>query len=233
MAMAATTTRGIRIETLHPTSKWSRIWRNLHFAWISDILRSAWYAAIHDILPTNDRIYRIALTDSYDCGVGKDMWLCTHIRLAMIFRTIASYIPGDRPFRPSSIWPRRDTATFYGSWRISYISACNTTTRQHYSTMLISCAKRAGKCTTCRNGTNELEITPVCYNLNCVPTTSRCVGHARFERKLHRPFYLHNGPDGQRGTPILQTAACRRSTRTAPGTLCHVWRPDSCIWIKK
>ena len=78
--------------------------------------------AILDILPTNDRIHRIAVTDTdrcsqcgqidtlehrlTDCGVGKEMWRWTRVRLAALLRTNATYIPDDWTLHPSfSIWP--------------------------------------------------------------------------------------------------------------------------------
>jgi hypothetical protein len=70
---------------------------------ITDALRPTWYMAIHDLLRTNERLYRIALTDTnpWDrcgqidtlthritgCGVGKDMWNWTRARLAPYRRT--------------------------------------------------------------------------------------------------------------------------------------------------
>jgi hypothetical protein len=67
MAVAATTARPIRVETLDPHVNWKIIWRNLHDAWITDALCSEWYAVIHDLLPTNDRLSRIALMDTDQC----------------------------------------------------------------------------------------------------------------------------------------------------------------------
>jgi len=124
MATAATNARGIRIVTLHPTLNWPRVWRNIRInvAWITDTVRSAWYMVIHDTIPTNERLYRIALTDtnrcSYcdqtdtlthritECNVGKDMWNWTRGRLAMILRTKLHHIPDDWPLRPHfHTWP--------------------------------------------------------------------------------------------------------------------------------
>ena len=67
VATAATPARGIGIETLHQTFNWPQIWRNLHDEWITDIVRSTWYTAIHDIIGTNKRLYRIVLTESNQC----------------------------------------------------------------------------------------------------------------------------------------------------------------------
>jgi hypothetical protein len=64
MVSAASPARSCRVETLHPNFDWHRIWSKLHAAWIPDTVRSLCYMAIHDILPTNERLHRIALADS-------------------------------------------------------------------------------------------------------------------------------------------------------------------------
>ena len=56
MAVAAASVRPLRIVTLHPNHDWSRIWRNLITACIPDAVRSTWYMAIHDIMPTKERL---------------------------------------------------------------------------------------------------------------------------------------------------------------------------------
>jgi hypothetical protein len=86
------------------------------------LLRSSWYMAIHDILPTNERLHRIALADSAlcthwgqidtlshrlaDCGAGKAIWRWTQGHLATMLRTHTCHIPGDWPLLPRvSLWP--------------------------------------------------------------------------------------------------------------------------------
>jgi hypothetical protein len=105
-----------------PNFDWHRIWSNLHASWIPDIVRSLWYMAIHDILPTNERLHRIALANSAhcthcgqidtlshrltDCGAEKDMWRWTQGHLATMLRTHPCHIPEDWPLRPRfSLWP--------------------------------------------------------------------------------------------------------------------------------
>jgi hypothetical protein len=68
MAAAQSSARPLRIMTMYPNYDWSRIWRNLHTAWIPDIVRSTWYMVIHDILPTKERLNRIAISDSDCCN---------------------------------------------------------------------------------------------------------------------------------------------------------------------
>jgi hypothetical protein len=52
MASAASSARPPRIVTMYSNYNWSRIWRNLHNAWIPDSVRSTWYMVLHDILLT-------------------------------------------------------------------------------------------------------------------------------------------------------------------------------------
>jgi hypothetical protein len=124
MTVAASATRPLRIVTMYPNYNWPQIWINMHVAWIPDTVRSTWYMAIHDILPTRERQYRISLAESdrcslcgstdtlthriIDCGNGGEMWRWTKTRMAVILRINACYIPDDWPLRPHfHIWPRQ------------------------------------------------------------------------------------------------------------------------------
>jgi hypothetical protein len=124
MAAAASPTRPLRIVTMYPNYNWPQIWKNLHAAWIPDAVRSTWYMAIHEILPTKERLNRIALSDSdrcnfcgqtdtlthriIECGDGGEMWQWTSVRMAAILRINACYIPHDWLLRPHfHIWPRK------------------------------------------------------------------------------------------------------------------------------
>ena len=68
MALAALTTKEIRVITMHPTLNWSQIWQNLHMAWVHDDVKSAWFLAIHDIIPTKERLFKIHLADTNRCN---------------------------------------------------------------------------------------------------------------------------------------------------------------------
>jgi hypothetical protein len=124
MAAAASSLRPLRIVTMHPNFNWSRIWQNLHGAWVPDAVRTTWYMALHDIPTTKERDNRIALSDSdrcnfcgqtdslahriIECGDSADMWRWTRVRMAAILRINACYIPNDWPLRPQfHIWPRQ------------------------------------------------------------------------------------------------------------------------------
>jgi hypothetical protein len=110
------------VEAAHPHLNLTLIWRNLQTTWITEVLSSEWYAVIHDLLPTNDRIHRIALTETDQCqtcgqkdttdhrifeyGEGRMLWRWTRASLAMILRTSEDHIPNEWPLRPSfQIWP--------------------------------------------------------------------------------------------------------------------------------
>jgi len=68
MAMAGSTIRDIHVMTMHPTLTWPQIWLNLQTAWFPDDVTSAWFMAIHDIIPTNDRLFKIHLADTNRCN---------------------------------------------------------------------------------------------------------------------------------------------------------------------
>jgi hypothetical protein len=116
MAITENPTRNIRIETLNPTYDLPRICHNLHTTWIIEAIRSTWYLAIHDMIPTKQRLHRIALTDTDQCvqcgqpdtlphrltkfSTAKNMWQWTRERLAAIFHTDPHHIPSDWPLKP-------------------------------------------------------------------------------------------------------------------------------------
>ena len=60
-----------RVTQKHPTIPCTRVWTTLHTAWISERLKSLWYTVIRDIVPTNERLAAIHLSDtelSNHCG---------------------------------------------------------------------------------------------------------------------------------------------------------------------
>ena len=124
-------------------SDWHRIWSNLHAAWVPDTLRSQWYMAIHDILPTKERLHRIALADTahcihcgqldtlsrrlINCGARKEMWRWTQGNLATMLHTHSCRIPYDWHLCPCfSSGPLRGSELYCGSWPILSIIECNT-----------------------------------------------------------------------------------------------------------
>jgi hypothetical protein len=112
----------IRIVRKHPTTPRKRVWTNLHSAWIPDPFKSAWYVAMHEIIPTNERLATIRLadtdrcnlcgnTDSLQhrltrCGAGSVIWNWMRARLAAITRTDPRTIPEEWTLRPDCLfWP--------------------------------------------------------------------------------------------------------------------------------
>jgi hypothetical protein len=51
----------LRIVRKYPGISWERIWKNLHASMVTDMVKSAWFAAMHDIVPTNNRLAAIRL----------------------------------------------------------------------------------------------------------------------------------------------------------------------------
>jgi len=114
----------MRIQKLWPNTDWTRIWKNLKEAPVSDNTRCTWYRVLHDVTPTNARLYRIKMTPSIscqrctmddrlehrltECGEGRNIWQYTKTRIALILRTIPSRIPDEWILRPQfNIWPTR------------------------------------------------------------------------------------------------------------------------------
>jgi hypothetical protein len=58
----------LRIVKKVPTAPWSVIWKNLHSTAVLEKVKSARYTAIHDIVPTNDRLAAIHMMDSISCS---------------------------------------------------------------------------------------------------------------------------------------------------------------------
>jgi hypothetical protein len=100
----------------YPGVPWGRIWKNLHASTVPDTVKSMWFAAIHDIVPTNDRlaIHLIDASTSSRCGVldfiqhkitecveGRLIWTWTQARLGMMLRMDPRHIPADWTIRPT------------------------------------------------------------------------------------------------------------------------------------
>ena len=67
-ANTSNSTSELRIARKYPGIAWQRVWTNLHTTGLSDSIKSTWYAAIHDIIPTNDRLAAIHLTNTTSCA---------------------------------------------------------------------------------------------------------------------------------------------------------------------
>jgi hypothetical protein len=64
---AETELRAMRIGRLEPNTNWEAVWKNLQTAPVPEETKSICYRLIHDIIPTNERLYKIRLAVSYRC----------------------------------------------------------------------------------------------------------------------------------------------------------------------
>jgi hypothetical protein len=113
--------------------------------------RSKWYLVLHDLLPTKERLHKIALADTpscttcgqvdtlshrpTDCGEGKKIWRWTKGHLATILCTQLMCGPS---VQASDLRPSRSTVPFYGYWPTLSTIGPKTTPNQHYTTILTS-----------------------------------------------------------------------------------------------
>jgi hypothetical protein len=155
ISLAEKEPRAMRITQIQPATEWTKVWDNLQSTWASESIKSAWYKVIHDILPTNERLRAINLSDTAqckacgnhdtilhritDCGTGSVIWEWTRRRVAWILRTDPSHIPKDWIVRPQfDNWsPQRRRATL---WILAHmiwyrLRQCHTT-GQEYSDFL-------------------------------------------------------------------------------------------------
>jgi hypothetical protein len=68
----------MRIVRLWPNEDWPRIWMNLHEAPVSATVKVTWYKAIHDIIPTHERLHKIRLAPTDRCGQRNATDTLTH-----------------------------------------------------------------------------------------------------------------------------------------------------------
>ena len=124
-------TTNIRIVNKNPEILWRRVWTNLHAAPVTDRVKSKWYMAIHDIVPTKNRMAAIRMVsddacarcgepDSLqhtltECTEAKIIWNWTRTQLGTILRMDPRDIPSDWTIRPAfRFWPQqRQTATLW------------------------------------------------------------------------------------------------------------------------
>jgi hypothetical protein len=134
----------------NPAIEWPRVWKNLHTAWLLPVIRSEWYAVIHELLPTNDRLRRIAKLDTdrcgacglpdstahrvMECGNGGAMWRWTQLKIAELLRAGTAAVPDTWPLRPTcDIWPpRRSYAVL---WILAHFVYFRTTCKPHLSAL--------------------------------------------------------------------------------------------------
>jgi hypothetical protein len=99
------------IERLWPDTYWTKVWRNIQAAPVSEHMKAQWYIITHDLLPTNERLHKIRLsttdkcrhcnmTDTLshrrsECGEGHSTWYWTRRRIATILRLDERHIPAE------------------------------------------------------------------------------------------------------------------------------------------
>ena len=121
----------MRITRKYPRVVWSRVWKNLHTNGLTPSVKSVWYAVIHDILPTHDRLASINLVPNSQCPRctaedsvvhrvlhcqdGPLQWTWTRQKIALILRTEARHIPNNWTTTPDmQLWPpQRHTAVIW------------------------------------------------------------------------------------------------------------------------
>jgi hypothetical protein len=110
-------TNNIRIIRKNPEIPWQSVWRTLHTAGLSDAIKSTWYAAIHDIIPTHERLAEINLVPNMTCTrcrekdtlqhritrceEGPVIWSWTRDRIEAILRVHPTHIPEEWNLRPT------------------------------------------------------------------------------------------------------------------------------------
>jgi hypothetical protein len=114
--------RPMRVEIKWPQVEWKKVWRNLHATPLQESTAMAWYKAIHDILPTNERRFKIKLSPVeactvcgerdtllhriVECGEGRTIWDWVRSRIATMLRTEPGYILESWLLWPHiDIWP--------------------------------------------------------------------------------------------------------------------------------
>jgi len=121
MAQATKEIRDMRVVKLHPDTHWTRVWQNLQVAWVSEELKAVWYTAIHDIIPTHDRLAKIRLKASHPCSLcgradtiqhrltectdGAAIWKRTRSQIATILCT-----------NPANVRPEWTVRLCFQSW---------------------------------------------------------------------------------------------------------------------
>jgi len=138
----------LRIASNYPRISWPRVCANLHAAGLSDSIKSTWYAAIHDIIPTNERLAAIHLTTTTSCSrsgaadtllhrltvseEGPVIWTWTRARIAAILRVHPKYISEEWTLRPIfHYWPPQNQAAIV--WIVAHQVAYRLQTQRRLS----------------------------------------------------------------------------------------------------
>jgi len=120
----------MRIVRKFPLDNWARVWQNLYASPVPDAIMSTWYKALHDLIPTNNRLAAINLTDTSarsscgqivslqnriaECEEGPLIWTWTKKLVGFILRVDHRHIPQDWTIRTSfQHWPAQKQAAVF------------------------------------------------------------------------------------------------------------------------
>jgi hypothetical protein len=137
MSSAMEGTTKMRITRKYPETRWERVWKNLHAAVAPEFVRLTWYLAIHDVIPTKERLVTTGLTDTSSCarcgkhdslehrivacGEGPVIWHWTRKRFATILRKGSEQVPVDWILRPDfQLWPPQRQAAVL--WILAHLT---------------------------------------------------------------------------------------------------------------
>jgi hypothetical protein len=135
MAKEEKGTSEIRIICKYPGLPWQPVWANIQAASLPDSVKSTWYDAIHDIIPTNERLAAILTpttacsrcgeTDTLlhritRCEVGRMIWTWTRARIAEILLVQQQHISEEWTLRPIfHLWPPQRQAAIV--WIVAHL----------------------------------------------------------------------------------------------------------------
>jgi hypothetical protein len=111
----------LRIIRKNPDISWMRVWRNLQTPGLSDSIKCAWHEAIHDILPTHQRLAALNLVPTMSCAICAETYTLAH-RISqcnegpVIWNWIRARMAAILRVQPSSItknWTLFPTYTFW------------------------------------------------------------------------------------------------------------------------
>lgn len=107
-----------RIESVLPNTEWSTVWQNVQSRFLLQNARSLWFAAVHDIFASNDRLFRIGrlTTDKccncgrwdtilhriVSCGHAADIWRWVKDTLQVALSLPPEFLHQDFPIRPDT-----------------------------------------------------------------------------------------------------------------------------------
>jgi hypothetical protein len=148
IAAAASEQAQIRVIRKQPNTRWDRVWKNLHFTAVSSSVRTTWFLAIHDVIPTKERLATIGITESNlctacdsigslrhrinRCGEGPVIWNWTLKKIAAILQKDTRQVPEDWTLQPDFHiqTPSKHAAIL---WILAHLTAYRLQEQKHLS----------------------------------------------------------------------------------------------------